>query len=131
MHATHIAKRAKGNTPVSCVSCHEQQTKERRECAGCHSIVTPKRDQAWCATCHNVTPSMTPAQLQQGIKGTLPPEQNEALAAETVLSQKPAQLLTPLQGPYKVSIDALAERYQPSNFTHRRHDRLQLCTAVG
>ena len=30
MHATNIAKRAKGNTPVSCVSCHEQQTKERR-----------------------------------------------------------------------------------------------------
>ena len=106
---------------VSCVSCHEQQTKERRECAGCHAIVTPKRDQAWCATCHNVTSSMTPEQMQQGIKGKLPPDQNEALAAETVLNHKTVQPLTAMQGPYKVSIDALADKYEPSNFTHRRH----------
>ena len=121
MHATKIAKRAKGNTPVSCVSCHEQQTKERRECAGCHAIVTPKRDQAWCATCHNVTSSMTPEQMQLGIKGKLPADQNEALAAETVQSQKPVQPLTAMQGPLKVTIDALADKYEPNNFTHRRH----------
>ena len=100
MHATNIAKRAKGNTPVSCVSCHEQQTKERRECAGCHKIVTPSRSQAWCATCHNVTPSMTPADLQQGIADKLPPERNEELAAETVLSHKPpSKNLAPTDAP--------------------------------
>ncbi|MBB5143362.1 nine-heme cytochrome c [Desulfovibrio intestinalis] len=121
MHATNIAKRAKGNTPVSCVSCHEQQTKERRECAGCHAIVTPKRDQAWCATCHNVTPSMTPEQMQKGIKGTLLPGDNEALATETVLAQKPVEPVSPMLGPLKVIIDSLADKYEGSNFTHRRH----------
>ena len=121
MHATNIAKRAKGNTPVSCVSCHEQQTKERRECAGCHAIVTPKRDEAWCATCHNITPSMTPEQMQKGINGTLLPGDNEALAAETVLARKPVEPVSPMLAPYKVVIDALADKYEPSNFTHRRH----------
>lgn len=121
MHATNIAKRAKGNTPVSCVSCHEQQTKERRECAGCHAIVTPKRDEAWCATCHNITPSMTPEQMQKGINGTLLPGDNEALAAETVLAQKTVEPVSPMLAPYKVVIDALADKYEPSNFTHRRH----------
>lgn len=103
------------------MSCHEQQTKERRECAGCHAIVTPKRDQAWCATCHNVTSSMTPEQMQLGIKGKLPADQNEALAAETVQSQKTVQPLSAMQGPLKVTIDALADKYEPNNFTHRRH----------
>ena len=121
MHATNIAKRAKGNTPVSCVSCHEQQTKERRECAGCHKIVTPSRSQAWCATCHNVTPSMTPADLQQGIADKLPPERNEELAAETVLSHKPVKNLAPTDAPYKVTIDAITETYEPAVFSHRRH----------
>ena len=121
MHATNIAKRAKGNTPVSCVSCHEQQTKERRECAGCHAIVTPKRDSAWCATCHNVTPSMTPEQMQKGINGTLLPGDNEALAAETVLAQKPVAPVSPMLAPLKVVIDSLADKYEGSNFTHRRH----------
>ena len=48
MHATKIAPRKDGVTPKSCVSCHEEQYKERRECAGCHEIVTPKRDDQWC-----------------------------------------------------------------------------------
>lgn len=121
MHATNLARRPEGETtPQSCVSCHEQQLKQR-ECAGCHSIVKPRRNEAWCASCHNVTPSMSPAQMQQGIAGKLPEAQNEALAAETVLARKPVTYLSPMQAPYKVVIDALADQYQPSNFTHRRH----------
>ena len=38
-----------------------------------------------------------------------------------MLNHKPVQPLTAMQGPYKVSIDALAYKYEPSNFTHRRH----------
>ena len=121
MHATNIAKRAKGIPPSSCVSCHERQTKERRECAGCHSIVTPQRKEDWCATCHNVTPSMTAQQMRMGAADKLPFHQKDALATETVLARKPVQLLTPLQAPYKVTIDALADQYEPSTFTHRRH----------
>lgn len=121
MHATRIAKRPKGqNTPQSCVSCHEQQLK-RRECAGCHVLVKPKRDAAWCAVCHNVTPAMTKAQLQQGIAGDLPAEENEALAAETVLAKKPVSYLAPGETPLKVVIGELADKYKPTLFTHRRH----------
>ena len=120
MHAPKIAKRAKGNTPQSCVSCHEQQLK-RRECAGCHVLVKPVRNDAWCAVCHTVAPSMTKEQMQQGIAGDLPAEQNEELAAETVLSRKPVPYLSPMMAPYKVVIDALAKKYEPSVFTHRRH----------
>lgn len=121
MHATDIAQRPKGqNTPQSCVSCHEQQLK-RRECAGCHVLVKPKRDAAWCASCHNVTPAMTKAQLQQGIAGNLPAEENEALATETVLAKKPVPYLAPKETPLKVVIGELADEYKPTLFTHRRH----------
>ncbi|MBO4300471.1 MAG: Nine-heme cytochrome C [Desulfovibrio sp.] len=121
MHATHIHKRGNGTTPTSCVSCHEDVTRKRQECAGCHNIVVPRHDAAWCASCHNVTTSITPEQLQQGIDGTLSLEQRESLAADTVHTPKPTRMLTPMDGPYKVRIDALAEKYLPNNFTHRRH----------
>nr|19HC_A Chain A, PROTEIN (NINE-HAEM CYTOCHROME C) [Desulfovibrio desulfuricans]19HC_B Chain B, PROTEIN (NINE-HAEM CYTOCHROME C) [Desulfovibrio desulfuricans] len=121
MHATDIAARAKGNTPTSCVSCHQSETKERRECAGCHAITTPKDDEAWCATCHDITPSMTPSEMQKGIAGTLLPGDNEALAAETVLAEATVAPVSPMLAPYKVVIDALADKYEPSDFTHRRH----------
>ncbi|MDO5483541.1 MAG: cytochrome c3 family protein [Desulfovibrionaceae bacterium] len=120
MHATDIAKRSDGVTPQSCVSCHEKQL-ARRECAGCHNIVKSERGNDWCATCHNVSPKMTQAQMQKGIAGKLSPEENLSLAEETVLSQKPAQPLSPMAGPYKVVIGSLADQYQPNVFTHRRH----------
>lgn len=120
MHATDIRVRADGNTPSSCVSCHEQQTKERRECAGCHALVTPKHDAAWCATCHNAA-SITSQQMQEGSVGTLLPDQKDTIAAETVRARKPVRLLKPMDAPYKVRIDALEDKYLPNNFTHRRH----------
>lgn len=119
MHAENIAPR-KENTPSSCVSCHNENLK-RRECAGCHSIVKPSRNEAYCATCHNVTPAMTPRQMQLGSEGKLPAEENETLAAETVLSRKPVPYIAPEDVPYRVSIDALSDKYEPSHFTHARH----------
>ena len=59
--------------------------------------------------------------MRQGVAGALPLEQNEALAAATVLGHKPAPYLAPMQAPYKASIDTLADTYAPSHFTHRRH----------
>lgn len=120
MHATDIARRAEGVTPKSCVSCHEEQL-ARRECAGCHNIVKPVRGNEWCAVCHNVTPKMTQDQMRKGIAGKLSASENLKLAEETVLSQKPAQPLSPMDGPYKVRIGALADKYQPNLFAHRRH----------
>ena len=86
MHATDIAPRTDGPTPQSCVSCHEQQLK-RRECAGCHSIAKPARDDRWCGVCHSVTSSMSAQQLQQAASGTLPDDERDELAARTALEE--------------------------------------------
>ncbi|MDD6180649.1 MAG: cytochrome c3 family protein [Desulfovibrionaceae bacterium] len=118
MHAENIAKRANGKTPSSCVSCHNENLK-RRECAGCHAIVTPKRDEAYCAACHNVTPKMTDEEMQQGMQGKL--ASDEALATETVLGKKPVNRIAPQAIPYKVQIDGLKDDYEGCSFTHARH----------
>ena len=71
-----------------------------------------------CAVCHTVAPSMTKEQMRQGIASVCAAsEQNEELAAETVLSRKPVPYLSPMMAPYKVVIDALAKKYEPSVFT--------------
>lgn len=120
MHTPTVAKRSTGKTPVSCVSCHNDNLK-RRECAGCHSIVIPTKNDANCATCHNVTGSMTPEQMVKGSEGKLSAEENEALATETVLAQKPAVAISPKSIPQRVTIDAIADEYAPAVFTHGRH----------
>lgn len=121
MHGVNIAQRTGGQTPSSCVSCHEQNLK-RRECAGCHSLIPqPKRDDAYCATCHDVTKAMTPEQLAKGRAGKLSADENEALATETVLARKAAKPLSTNAIPYKVIIGDLAKSYEPNTFTHARH----------
>lgn len=122
MHATKITR--KGETPPSsCVSCHISRTRQR-ECAGCHlQLVKDARNGAWCTVCHNITPSMTPEQMRQGISGKLPESQNEALAVETEKARKPVKYWSPMDGPYKVDIDSLASggKYLPVKFNHRHH----------
>lgn len=117
MHATNIAKPEKGNTPSSCVSCHEAQL-AKRDCAGCHKVVTPARDAQWCGVCHKV--DVTPAQMKAGASGKLSGSENLALATRTVQSTKPVPAPSSL-GPTKVTIDAIAKEYKPCVFNHRRH----------
>ncbi len=120
MHATKIAPR-KENTPASCVSCHEAQL-ARRECAGCHTtLVRNVRNEAWCAVCHTMTKSMTAADMQQGIAGTLPERRNEALATETELARAHADYWPATLAPYKVVIDSLVGKYEPCVFNHKSH----------
>lgn len=121
MHATKIAPRKDGVTPKSCVSCHEEQYKERRECAGCHEIVTPKRDDQWCGVCHMVTSKMTPEQYQLGVAGKLSAEDRVALAEATIAERKPVDYLAPEACPYKVEIGSLSDKFEPNLFNHRRH----------
>lgn len=121
MHATKIAPRKDGVTPKSCVSCHEEQYKERRECAGCHEIVTPKRDDKWCGVCHVVTSKMTPEQYQLGVAGKLSAEDRVALAEATIAERKPMDYLAPEACPYKVEIGSLSDKFEPNLFNHRRH----------
>ena len=117
MHTTNIAKPEKGNTPSSCVSCHEAQL-AKRDCAGCHKVVTPARDAQWCGVCHKV--DVTPAQMKAGASGKLTGSENLALATRTVQSTKPVAAPSSL-GPTKVTIDAIAKEYKPCVFNHRRH----------
>jgi hypothetical protein len=119
MHTTRIAQRPEGTvTPQSCVSCHVQRL-QQRDCAGCHSIVKPSRNDAWCAACHNV--AVTPEQRSQGAAGTLPADVNEDLAARAIDDRKPVRHIGPERGPLKVTIDAIANQYEPNMFAHRRH----------
>ena len=118
MHATNIAPRANGKTPVSCVSCHEQYYKSKNECAGCHSIVTPKKDDKWCAVCHYA--EVTPEQLAKGTSGAMSEEENLEIATKVVTDKK-ANEKVGYFAPTKVTIDALADEYKPHLFAHRRH----------
>lgn len=117
MHATDIAKRAKGETPSSCVSCHEQQLAQR-ECAGCHSVVKPAKDAEWCNVCHSANPSIE--ELAKGVTGKLSCDENLDLATREVLGKKPVPAPAGL-GPMKATIDTLAKEYAPNVFNHRRH----------
>ncbi len=124
MHATNIAKRGDDTTtPASCVSCHTQNL-ERRECAGCHTLIPePPRTEVYCASCHDVTPKMTKEQFMQGVQGELSAEENLALATETVFmrEQVKATPLDPHKIPQKVVIDDLSNEYKGNIFNHKRH----------
>lgn len=120
MHTPKVAPR-KGNTPASCVSCHESRLAQR-DCAGCHTtLVKNVRNEAWCAVCHLPSKAMTAEDMQQGIAGTLPERRNEALASEIELSRKMADYWPATKGPQKVIIDSLAGKYEPSVFNHKAH----------
>lgn len=138
-HVTHAPtiRQRKEYTPSSCVSCHNNQ-KKQRECAGCHSqlVKTQANDPNWCAVCHSITPAMTREQMTQGIANKLPPRENEYLATETALARKQTAYWSPLVAPYKVTIDSLAGQYEPSLFNHRHHafslmDRIQSNQLAG
>lgn len=122
MHATNIAPRENGNTPVSCVSCHAERYQKKNECAGCHTtLVTPKRDEKWCNVCHAA--DVTPDQLARGTAGSMTAEENLELAAEVVTAraEKAKTTYPAFFAPTKVVIDSLAKEYQPHLFAHRRH----------
>lgn len=119
MHATNIAPRADGNTPKSCVSCHEERYKAKQECAGCHNIVVPARDDKWCAVCHYA--NVTPEQLAKGTAGSLTAEENLEIATKSVTTKVAPEKVPGYFEPTKVVIDTLADEYQPCLFSHRRH----------
>jgi hypothetical protein len=118
MHARNITPAAKGLTPSSCVSCHEKVISSKQECMGCHNIVTPKYDAAWCNVCHNA--KVTPEEFAKGSNGTLSAKENQALADKAVKAQKPAEKIG-FFVPTKVVIGSMADEFQPVLFNHRRH----------
>lgn len=136
MHSVAIKPR-KEYTPSSCVSCHENQLRQR-DCAGCHTqlVRDARNNDKWCAVCHTITPAMTKEQMAQGVENRLPERQNEKLAAETALARKQARYWSPMLAPYKVTIDSLQGKYEPCVFNHRHHvqslmDRIQKNQLAG
>ena len=121
MHATDIKPNKKGRTPQSCVSCHEKIYSQRKECAGCHALVTPARNDAWCAVCHTDIPNLTKEQFAKGVANKLDPQTNQALAEGFVAQKKPVKYVDPKSMNYKVTIDTLVDKYGPNRFNHARH----------
>lgn len=119
MHAPEIAKR-ETNTPSSCISCHNVNL-QRRECAGCHSIISPATSPIYtnCAPCHSV--NVTKGQMTLGSEGKLSAEENEQIAAMAISEQKTASLIQPKDIPNRIVIDSIAKEYEPAVFTHGRH----------
>ena len=121
MHTVEISKQGK-KAPSSCVSCHENQIKQR-DCAGCHEqlIKRAREDEKWCAVCHTMTPAMSEKQLLDGINSKLSGTENEKLAVETAMARKQASYWSPMVAPYKVNIGSLSNKYEPCIFNHRHH----------
>ena len=123
MHAARIEPGKSKNTPSSCVSCHAKVYKQRTECAGCHAIVTPSRDEAWCASCHN-GPSTTDPQIKKLMSDKLGYKEKTALAGKLA-----AQVATEKQQPEALAFDcprtlvlgSLSKDYEPCVFPHGDH----------
>ncbi|MBQ7456267.1 MAG: Nine-heme cytochrome C [Desulfovibrio sp.] len=121
MHATNLRASKDGKKHESCVSCHQKIYSQRQECAGCHNIVTPRHNDAWCAVCHTDIPTMTKEQLQDGIANNLLPKDNAALADAAIAAKAPVSYVNHKRARYKVTIDTLAKTYEPNVFNHQRH----------
>ena len=121
MHADNIIQRKGGRTPQSCVSCHEKRYSQRNECAGCHAVVTPRRDAAWCAVCHTGVECMSAIQTAEALAGRMDPDVNEELARKALAAKKPVQYADPGAMALKVRIDALVDKYEANVFNHARH----------
>jgi hypothetical protein len=109
---------------ASCLGCHSRQ-QAAANCAGCHNHISKscRPEDASCRQCHLLSAETaipggaTPSQIC-----ALKPAQKTALA-ETLLK---ARNLNPgtyaLEDlPETVEIKDLANRFQPSEFTHRQH----------
>ncbi|MBQ9536357.1 MAG: Nine-heme cytochrome C [Desulfovibrionaceae bacterium] len=121
MHATNIRQVKNGRTPESCVSCHTKLYSQRKECAGCHSIVKPNHNAQWCAVCHQKVPNMTQEQFAKGVAGKLDPMEGMRLAEATIAARKEVKYADPTKMNYRMVIDSLVDKYEPNYFNHARH----------
>ena len=123
MHATRVKPVQGKNTPTSCVSCHVSVYKERTECAGCHAIVTPSRDENWCASCHS-GPSTTDPQIKKLMADKLDFNEKTALANKLAKQaeekKQPAEALA-YDCPKTLVLGSVAKDYEPNVFPHGDH----------
>ncbi len=97
----------------SCIGCHERETEES-DCAGCHSMPGHASDESSCAKCHS-GPS---AQLAWFAADSAPFPARDKL--DTLLVHLREKQITTGDFPESVTIDSLAEDYEPVEMPHRR-----------
>lgn len=97
----------------SCIGCHAKQQK-KRECAGCHGLLTgDKKDEAGCVKCH------APISSGDHSQNTL---EEETATAKTFLESRTfiTKITDQKDIPEKVTIQRLSQKYQAVEFPHRK-----------
>jgi hypothetical protein len=98
----------------SCIGCHAQ-TQASPNCAGCHNLIGRRPiPESTCNTCHAVDKTALKASLSNS-------EAMRALA-QKVIDTRPTsfEMLRPDQIPEKVTINAMADKYEPAVLPHRK-----------
>jgi hypothetical protein len=109
----------------SCVGCHAEQ-QQAAECAGCHAAMkqTATPEAGACQSCH--LESRTRDAESVGADAVVLPlpedkETRQAMAKKIVAKRPDEPLLAAKKDiPEKVTIDALADEYKPSEMPHRK-----------
>ena len=96
----------------SCIGCHDQKQMEK-ECAGCHAFIPKRRQQesAQCEACHMKAPPEVSAMAAKP----------EEIAKRLIDSRgKMKDMFKDDDIPEKVVIKKLVDKYEPSEFPHRK-----------
>jgi hypothetical protein len=91
---------------LSCVGCHDERS-GRGQCAGCHRMLPQPPDQAACKVCHH---GPLPRQVDRTASPFVPLTPREPPGLPDVSEDFPEV----------VEISALAGKYKPSKFPHRK-----------
>ncbi len=99
----------KPDSTMSCVGCHREMTKQS-DCAGCHaSVPATASSSESCKTCHNLT--------RERLESETPDRMIQEVLAERATSY---EIVPTDRIPEIVTMDALADEYEPSRFPHRK-----------
>jgi hypothetical protein len=106
----------------SCIGCHTAK-QAAPDCAGCHNHISKasKPEDANCRQCHLPTNLQGAGTLSAGLVKLLKPQQ--AGLAETILKSRKMNPGTYAAEdiPETVVIKDLADKYKPTEFSHRKH----------
>ena len=109
---------------ASCLGCHNG-LQAPAECAGCHNHLgkSCRPDDAGCRQCHlQAAETAIPGGASPSKICALEPAQKTALAQTLLKARNLNPGTYPLEElPETVTISALANRFQPSEFSHKKH----------
>ncbi|MGO8667619.1 MAG: sulfate respiration complex hexadecaheme cytochrome HmcA [Desulfobaccales bacterium] len=109
---------------ASCLGCHNGQ-QVAAECAGCHNHLSKscRLGDASCQQCHlKAAETAIPGGATPSKICALEPAQKTALAQTLLQARNLNPGTYPLEGlPETVEIKTLANRFQPSEFSHKKH----------